>query len=42
MCLSPCGYNRMPLKMLRKMMTVFVVNYMLIVMQIHVSVARII
>ena len=42
MCLNLCGHNKMPLKMLRKMMTVFVVNYMLTVMHIYVSVAHVI
>ena len=42
MCLSPCGHNRMPPKMFSQVMTVFVVNYVLIVTQIYVSVARVI
>ena len=41
MCLSLCGHNRMPQKMLRKMMTMFVVNYVLIVMKIYPSVAHV-
>ena len=34
MCVSLCGHNRMPQEMLSKMMTVFVVNYVLTVMKI--------
>ena len=40
--LIPCGHNKMPLKMLRKTMTVFVVNYVLTGMHIYGSVARVI
>ena len=42
MCLSLCGLNGMLQKMMRKMMTVFVVNYLLTVMKISWSVARVI
>ena len=42
MCLSSYGHHRMRLNMLRKMMTVFVVNYVLTVMQMFVSVAGVI
>ena len=41
MCLSLCGLNRMLQKMMRKMMTVFVVNYVLTVMKIYRSVAHV-
>ena len=41
MCLSLCGH-RMPQNMLRKMMTVFVVNFVLTIMKIYQSVAHII
>ena len=46
-CINPCGPNRMPLKMLRKMMAVFVVNYVHTVIHMphshaHVSVAHVI
>ena len=42
MCLSLCGLNRMLQKMMRKIMTVFVVNYVLTVMKIYCSVAHVI
>ena len=42
MCLSLCGHNRMLQKTTRKMMPVFVVNYVLTVMKIHRSVAHVI
>ena len=43
MCPSLCGHNTMPQKtMLRKMMTVFVVNYVLTIMKIYPSVAHVI
>ena len=38
MCLSQYGHNRMLQKMMKKMMTVFVVNYVLTVMKIYRSV----
>ena len=42
MGLSLRGHNRMPQKMLRKMMTPFVVNYVLTIMKIYPSVAHVI
>ena len=42
MCLSLCGLNKMLQKMMRKMMTVFVVNYMLTVINMFRSVAYVI
>ena len=42
MCLSLCGHKRMPQKMMRKIVMVFVVNYVLTVMKIYQSVAHVI
>ena len=42
MCLSLCGHNMMPQKMMRKRIMVFVVNYVLTVMKIYQSVAHVI
>ena len=42
MCLSVCGHDKMPQKMLRKIMAVFVVNYVLTVVKICPSLAHVI
>ena len=42
MCFSLCGHNRMLPKMMRKMMTLFVVSYVLTVMKIYRSVVHVI